>query len=109
MIQKIFLLLIIIAFHVSMGMDLTLQNYSYIVSHLDKRMDQIEKNIKTTDTKKKQLGYDAELLLLLKKTIPDIQEKIVTLMLQSTHNDEFPLDRKSTRLNSSHLVISYAV
>src|SRR3989454_5362087 len=23
--------------------------------------------------------------------------------------DEFPLDRKSTRLNSSHLVISYAV
>src|SRR5256885_6287133 len=31
------------------------------------------------------------------------------LMIGRGHHDEIPPDRKSTRLNSSHLVISYAV
>src|SRR5256885_9008463 len=40
------------------------------------------------------------LLLLLSFTLPAVP---------SSHSRACPLDRKSTRLNSSHLVISYAV
>src|SRR5699024_10461649 len=61
------------------------------------------------------IADEAELIGTVRFFDLDIQEQIINEMQQiidgmkKTHNIEIILDRKSTRLNSSHVSISYAV
>src|SRR5690625_7058013 len=54
-------------------------------------------------------SQDKDLLTMLKKMIKIRDEKPGNVFLGLVHRLDRPVDRKSTRLNSSHVAISYAV